>query len=251
MKTFLVVLSVVAYVSSVPVSSEDSVLHAIVGNLANCNSDLSLCLKEQALKVSDKLSAARKLKIFDGVTLLNSNPKEARSLENLSEDPALRTKQVSDKLWERTSALLQSTELELSYAGADEDDQESRSINDEVEESRGKKKKQIKKKLKMLIPLLLLAKAKAVAIVVAAIVVIAASLFKIALIAKIAFLFKIFGIIKSLLAKKSQEESWEPHGWESHEHHVAAPAQHSQGWDGGWSRTKTEANNLAYSAYAN
>lgn len=104
----------------------------------------------------------------------------------------------------------------------------------------------------MLIPLLLLAKAKAVAIVVAAIVVIAASLFKIALIAKIAFLIKLFAIIKSLLAKKGQEESsWEPHGYESHEHHVAVPAQLSQGWDGGWSRSKNEANSLAYSAYAN
>lgn len=88
-------------------------------------------LQEQALKVSDKLSAARKLKLFDGITLLNNNPKEARSLEDLSEDPALRKRQVSEKLWERSSALLQSTELELSYAGADDDEQESRSINDE------------------------------------------------------------------------------------------------------------------------
>lgn len=81
--------------------------------------------------MSDKLSAARKLKLFDGITLLNNNPKEARSLEDLSEDPALRKRQVSEKLWERSSALLQSTELELSYAGADDDEQESRSINDE------------------------------------------------------------------------------------------------------------------------
>ncbi|KAH9644667.1 hypothetical protein HF086_011836 [Spodoptera exigua] len=253
MKSFVVFLSVVAYVSCGPVSTEDSVLRSILGNFVNCNSDLSLCMKEHALKASERLGAARKLKIVEGITLLNSNPKEAKSLETLSTDPTLRNKQVTERLWATASDLLQSTELELSYGGNDEDDAESRSINDEVEESRGKKKKQIKKKLKMLIPLMLLAKAKAVAIVVLALVVIAASLFKLALLAKIAFIIKLIAIIKALLAKKhAQEEvSWEPHGWEPHAEHHPVAAEHGHGWEGGWARTRNEANNLAYSAYAN
>lgn len=78
--------------------------------------------------------------------------------------------------------------------------------------------------------------------------VIAASVFKIALLAKIAFVIKVIAIIKALLAKKhAQEESWEPHGWEPHVEQVHAEPSH--GWEGGWSRSRNEANNLAYSAY--
>lgn len=109
-----------------------------------------------------------------------------------------------------------------------------------VEEGRGKKK-EVKKKLKILVPLLILAKAKAVAIVVAAIVIIAASIFKIAVLAKIAFIAKAIAIIKHLIHKKHEEEhTWVPH----HEEHVAP------GWEGGWSRSRNDANNLAYSAYS-
>nr|XP_021189889.2 uncharacterized protein LOC110375915 [Helicoverpa armigera] len=250
MKTFVVFLSVVAFVSCGPVKSEDSVLRTVLGNIVNCNSDLGLCMKENALKAGERLGAARKLKIFDGITLLNNNPKEAKSLEALSTDPSLRNKQVTERLWETASDLIQSTELELSYGGTEEEEGESRSISDEVEEGRGKKKKAIKKKLKVLIPLILLAKAKAIAIAVAALVIIAASLFKLALIAKIAFIIKLIAIIKALLAKKhTQEESWDSHGWEPHaEHHQA---EHGHGWESGWSRSRKEANNLAYSAYAN
>lgn len=45
MKSFVVFLSVVAYVSCGPVSSEDSVLRSVIGNFVNCNSDLGLCMK--------------------------------------------------------------------------------------------------------------------------------------------------------------------------------------------------------------
>ncbi|KAJ8709513.1 hypothetical protein PYW08_009517 [Mythimna loreyi] len=250
MKTIVVFLSVVAYVSCGPVSSDDSVLKSVIGNFVNCNSDLGLCLKEHALKASERLSAARKLKIIEGITLLNNNPKEGKSLETLSTDPALRNKQVTERLWESATDLLQSTELELSYDGNQEDEAESRAIGDEVEESRGKKKKQLKKKLKVLIPLILLAKAKAVAIVVISLVIIAASLFKLALLAKIAFIIKLIAIIKALLAKKhAQEESWEPHGWEPHVEHHPVAAEHGHGWESGWSRSRNEANNMAYSAY--
>lgn len=72
------------------------------------------------------------MQIIDGITLLNNNPKEARSLEDLSTDPTIRNKQVSERLWASTSELLKSTELELSYGGSDDDNEEpeSRSMND-------------------------------------------------------------------------------------------------------------------------
>ncbi|XP_075986854.1 uncharacterized protein LOC142983724 [Anticarsia gemmatalis] len=255
MKTLTVILSVIVLASCGPVSSEDSVLRSVLGSLVNCNSDFTLCMKEHALKAADRLNAARKIKLIDGVTLLNTSPKESKSLDTLSSEPDVRNKQVSERLWQSTSDLFQSAELELSYGG-DDGEGESRSIDDEVEEGRGKKKKQLKKKLKVLIPLVLLAKAKAVALVVLSLVVIAASLFKLALLAKIAFIIKIVALIKSLLAKKnSQEEiSWQPQasGWESMahvEHHPVAVEHAGHGWEQGWSRSRNEANNMAYSAY--
>ncbi|CAG9569464.1 unnamed protein product [Danaus chrysippus] len=243
MKFIVIFLSAVAVVSSVPVSQEDSVFRLVAQNFVNCmNSDLNVCLKEHALKAAERLGTVRKLNIIDGVTLYNNGPKEARSFEALPSDPEARNKQLTERLWDSTSDLLQKSELEFSFAGSDDDeDDESRSFN-EAEEGRGKKKKQLKKKLKLLIPLAILAKAKAIALIVVALLVIAASVFKIALLAKIAFIAKVIAIVKALLAKKHAQEE---HGWVAHEEH----GHPSAGWEGGWSRSRNEANSLAYSAY--
>lgn len=89
-----------------------------------------------------------------------------------------------------------------------------------------------------------MAKAKAIALVVFALLVIAASVFKLAVLAKIAFIAKVIAIIKALIAKKHAQED---HGWAPpHEEHVHAGGS---GWEGGWSRSRNEANSLAYSAY--
>ncbi|KAG6460662.1 uncharacterized protein LOC115450378 [Manduca sexta] len=249
MKFTVIVLSVFAVVQCTPLVQEDPMMRSLMDPLLKCsNSDTYSCLKEQALTAVQKVRTLRKLKIFDGITLFNNNPKEARSLDSLPTDPALRSKQVTEKLWETAADIFQNGELELSYGGEEE---ESRAMDD-VDEARGKKKKAIKKKLKLLIPLLILAKAKAVALVVIALIVIAASLFKIALLAKIAFIIKIIALIKALLAKKhATEETWEvaPHGWEPHVEH--SHVEHGHGWEGGWSRSRNEANNMAYSAYNN
>ncbi|XP_059050472.1 uncharacterized protein LOC131845424 [Achroia grisella] len=240
MKFFGLLLSVVAVVQCSPVVQEESVLRMVASNFVNCvNSDLSLCLKENALKATERLGTLRKLKIFDGVTILNSSPKEARSLDVLPTEPSLREQEITKRLWENTNEIFQQSELELSYSGSDEEE-ESRAVQD-VEEGRGKKK-QIKKKLKLLIPLLVLAKIKAAAVVVLSIVVIAASLYKLALMAKIAFIFKAIAILKALLHKKHHEEE---HGWVPHveEHHG------HEGWEGGWSRSKNDGSSLAYSHY--
>ncbi|XP_013185065.1 uncharacterized protein LOC106130709 [Amyelois transitella] len=237
MKVFLVFLVTIAIGTAGPVTHEDSVLRLVANQFVNCvNSDLSLCLKENALKVTERLGTVRKLTLIDGVTILNNNPKEARSLDTLPTDPEARNKQVTEKLWENASDLLKQGELELSYAGGD--GEESRAIDD-TEEGRGKKKEG-KKKLKLLIPLLLLAKAKAIALIVLSLLVIAGSIYKIAVMAKIAFIVKAITFLKHLLHKKHEEEHG---GW-------APVEEHSHGgWDGGWSRSKNDAGNLAYSHY--
>ncbi|CAH0721075.1 unnamed protein product, partial [Brenthis ino] len=245
MKLFVIFLSAVAVASTSPVAQEDSVIKLVAGNFVNCmNSDLSLCLKEHALKAAERLGTVRKLNIIEGVTLYNNVPKEGRSFEPLSTEPETRNKQITERLWESTTDLLQKSDLELSFnGGEEEEEEESRAIGD-VDEGRGKKKKQLKKKLKLLIPLVILAKVKAVVLVILSLLVIAASIFKLAVLAKIAFIAKVIAIIKALLAKKHAHQ--EEHIWATpHEEH----GHQSAGWEGGWSRSRNEANNLAYSAY--
>ncbi|CAK1594302.1 unnamed protein product [Parnassius mnemosyne] len=241
MKFFVFLISVVALATCVPVSQDDTVMKLVIGNFVNCmNSDLNMCLKEQALKATERLGTVRKLNIFEGVTIYNNGPKEARSLEPLSTEPEQRSRQINERLWESTTDLLQRSDLELSFNGSGDDEEESRSID---EEGRGKKKKQLKKKLKILIPLAILAKIKAVALVVLALLVIAASVFKLALLAKIAFIAKVIAIVKALIAKKHAQEE---HTW------VTAHEEHPHGgWESnGWSRSKNDGNSLAYSAYS-
>ncbi|KAI8423212.1 hypothetical protein MSG28_014250 [Choristoneura fumiferana] len=240
MKFFLVFLSIAALAYSSPVPQEESVLKLVIGNFVNCmNSDLNLCLKEHALRATERLRTVRQLKIIEGVTILNNSPKEAKSLEPLSDDPIIKNKQVTERLWEKGTELLENSELELSYGGEDE---ESRALGD-AEESRGKKK-DIKKKMKMLMPILLLLKAKAAALVVLFLGIMALSLFKIAVILKIAFIAKIIALIKMLLAKK---HSHDDHGW------APAPEEHGHGHGGwesqGWGRSRNEAADMAYAAY--
>ncbi|XP_026754253.2 uncharacterized protein LOC113514375 [Galleria mellonella] len=241
MKLFGLLLCVLAVVQCTPVVQEESVLRTVATNFVNCvNSDLSLCLKEHALKATERLGTLRKLKLFEGVTIFNTSPKEARSLDVLPTEPGLREKEVTRRLWENTNDIFQRSELELCYSTESDEEEESRAVKD-VEEGRGKKK-EAKKKLRLLIPLLLLAKAKAVAIITLSLVVMAASLYKLAVMAKIAFIVKAIAILKALLHKKHHEEE---HGWVPHveEHHG------HEGWDGGWSRSKNDGSSLAYSHY--
>ncbi|XP_050685313.1 uncharacterized protein LOC126979812 [Leptidea sinapis] len=247
MKTILVLFSIVGAVYSGPIAQEDSVMRLVVNNFVNCmNSDINLCLKEHALKAAERLGTVRKLNIIDGLTIYNNGPRDSKSFEALSTEPELRNKQITERLWDSAGDLLQKSDLEVSFAGSEEEEEESRSIGD-VDEGRGKKKKALKKKLKLLIPLAILAKVKAVALVVLALLVIAASLFKLAVLAKIAFIAKVIAIIKALIAKKYHHE--EEHAWVAHEEHGPPVQVPHGGWDGGWSRSRNEANNLAYSAY--
>lgn len=95
----------------------------------------------------------------------------------------------------------------------------------------------------MLMPLLNIIKLKLTAALAVALVVAAYSLFKLVLIAKIAFFAKALFILKELLSKHKQQVDWVPHHDEF--------AHHDQGWDGGhgWGRSGKNSHNLAYSAY--
>lgn len=84
-------------------------------------------LQEHALRATERLRAVRNLKIIEGVTILNNSPKEAKSLEPLSEDPVIKNRQVTERLWEKGTELLENSELELSYGGEYE---ESRALGD-------------------------------------------------------------------------------------------------------------------------
>lgn len=76
----------------------------------------------------------RKLNLVDGVTFVNANPKQGRSLEPLSDDVAARSHQVSERLWQSTSDILQAGDLELSYdVDDDETEKESRSIDEGID----------------------------------------------------------------------------------------------------------------------
>ncbi|XP_048001473.1 uncharacterized protein LOC125238240 [Leguminivora glycinivorella] len=241
MKFFLALLSLAVVAYSSPVPKDESVLKSVVGSFVNCmNSDVNLCIKEHALRATERLGTVRKLNIFEGLTILNSNPKEARSLEPLSTEPQIRNKEVTERLWEKANDLLQNSELEINFGG---DDGEARSL-DSAEEGRGKKK-DMKKKIKMLMPLVLLLKAKLAALAVLFLGVIAISIWKLAVIAKIAFIAKIIAIIKALLAKKHEEHG----GW-------AAPVHDDHGhghggWESqGWGRSgKIEGADMAYAGY--
>lgn len=85
-------------------------------------------MQEHALKATERLGSVRNLKLTEGVTILNNNVKEAKSLE-LSTDPEIRKKQVTEKLWESTSDLMKNSDLELSFNGPEDEEEQSRAID--------------------------------------------------------------------------------------------------------------------------
>ncbi|GBP17580.1 hypothetical protein EVAR_12291_1 [Eumeta japonica] len=236
MKSILPLLVLISLSQCGPVTKEnESFLKTVIGNFVNCmNEDIGLCLKENALKFTARLAAARELKITPGLTYINSEPEKSEKAEiTYSEDPEVREKQVSEKLDEQIASILDNAEIEVKLPGFDENE------DNETTSARGKKGK---KKLKMLIPLMLLAKAKAVALMTAFLGIIAFSIFKIMVMLKIAFIAKALAILKWLLSKHHHHH--EEHGWIPHEEH-----HDHHGWDGGWARSKSDAQNLAYAAH--
>lgn len=78
------------------------------------------CCQEHALKAADRLHNVRELKLTDSFTLINHGEKQGRSLNPLPTDVEERRKEVSQRLWESTTDLLQNSELEFSYGPEEE-----------------------------------------------------------------------------------------------------------------------------------
>ncbi|CAB3222928.1 unnamed protein product [Arctia plantaginis] len=226
----VVLLCALAVAGALPVAKEDGVAERFISALKDClDSDTSLCLKEKAMKFTDKLASSSNLEIIDGVSLKNSgNTRSARSYEPLPEEPKAREMKVEERILENVVDFLDGHVLQLRMPKAFEDD------NSVEEEGRGKKKK----KLKKLLPILALIKLKLAALVPLFLGIIAFAVFKAYILGKIAFIAAAFGAIKKLLESKKSSGWSEPvheehHGWES---------------GGGWGRSQ-DAQDLAYVAH--
>lgn len=87
----------------------------------------SFSKQEQALKATQRLGSVRQLKVTEGITIINNEPLEAKSLE-LSAEPEVRKRQLTDKLWESATDLMKNSDLELSLPTPD-DEEESRALD--------------------------------------------------------------------------------------------------------------------------
>lgn len=90
-----------------------------------------LLIQEQALKATERLGSVRQLKLTEGITFINNGPREAKALE-LSVEPEVRRRQLTEKLWESTTDLMKNTDLELSLPTPG-DDEESRALDSDGE----------------------------------------------------------------------------------------------------------------------
>ncbi|XP_041985533.1 uncharacterized protein LOC121737867 [Aricia agestis] len=229
--TFVAVLAVV---QCTPV--ERGVAENFVGVVSECvENDTTLCLKEKALKFTDKLAILKDVNLFEGMTLVNTgSARSARSYEPLSEDPKTRESQLEERIVDNVGDFLDDHVLQLRLSDSND---ESRQLD---EEGRGKKKKKIKK----LLPLLLLLKLKLAALIPLFLGIIAFVALKAVFLGKIVFAMNAFNLIRKLLSKnQSSGSSYGP----SHDEHPGynyEPAQSS-----GWSRKVNDAQSLAYSGH--
>lgn len=238
-------LAILAIVKCGPVQ-ENGVAENLVGAVTECiETDTSLCLKEKALKFTERLSILKDLDIFDGITLVNTgSARSARSYEPLANDPQTRELQINERIADNVGDFLDNHVLQLRLT---EPDGESRSLD---EEARGKKIK--KKKLKKLLPLLLLLKLKFAALIPLFLGIIAIVAVKAVFLGKIAFAMNAISLIRKLMAKKngggsSSSISWAaPQHTDEHPGYSYEPAQ-SQGWG----RQASDGADLAYSGHLN
>ncbi|CAG4970415.1 unnamed protein product [Colias eurytheme] len=231
-------LAVLALVRSSPV--EYGVGENIVGAVSECiDNDTSLCLKEKALKLTEKLAITKDVNLLEGLTLVNTGSvRSARSYEQLSADPKERESQLEERIVENVGDFLDNHVLQLRLS---DDSGESRGLD---EEGRGKKKKN-KKKLKQLLPILLLLKLKMAALIPLFLGIIAFVAVKAVFLGKIAFAVNAISLIRRLLSKNNKDHSsggaisFAPAHTEEHPGYSYEPAQ-------GWSRKVNDAQSMAY-----
>ncbi|XP_022127807.2 uncharacterized protein LOC111002026 [Pieris rapae] len=232
----LLLLVCVAVVAAKP-TTEDEVMGSVVGVVKSCaEKDVSLCLKEKALKYAENLASAREISITDGVTLIGTgSSRGARSFEPLSEEPRAREDQVESRLLDAAAEFLENHVIQLRVPKGTVDD-----VKRSLEEGRGKKKK-----LKQLLPIFALLQLKIQSLIPLFLGIIAFAAVKGLLLAKAALLASALLLLKKLLSKHEHHESYEVVAHPHHEEHFAHASPH-----GGWGRSQ-DAQEMAYNAYSN
>ncbi|KAG6460663.1 hypothetical protein O3G_MSEX012134 [Manduca sexta] len=237
-------LAILASVKCNPVK-EHGIAENLIGAVSDCvQKDTTLCLKEKALKFTERLAIAKDMNIFDGLSLINiGSARSARSYEPLVEEPKARELQLNERIADNVGDFLDNHVLQLRLS---EPENESRNLDDEA---RGKKKK----KLKQLLPLLLLLKLKLAALIPLFLGIIAFVAVKAVFLGKIAFAMSAFGLIRKLLNKGGSGSSSSgavsysaPHHHEEHPGYSYEPAA-----AGGWGRQANDAQSLAYTGQLN
>ncbi|XP_022827628.1 uncharacterized protein LOC111357244 [Spodoptera litura] len=230
----IALLAILASVKCNPVQ-ENGVAENLVGAVKECiETDTSLCLKEKALKFTDRLSILKDLDIFEGISLVNTgSARSARSYEPLAEEPKARELQIDERIADNVGDFLENHVLQLRLSSPDE---ESRGLD---EEARGKKKKKIKK----LLPLLLLLKLKMAALIPLFLGIIAFVAVKAVFLGKIAFAMSAFSLIRKLLAKKGGSSGGISYA--APQHHDEHPGYSYEPASQGWSRSMDGAS-MAY-----
>ncbi|XP_013185010.2 uncharacterized protein LOC106130660 [Amyelois transitella] len=216
-------------------ANDPGLVGSVISVVKECvDGDVSLCLKEKALKYVETISSAREMSLADGVTLIgNGSPRSARALEPLSEEPKAREAQVESRLVDSAADLLENHVIQFRLPSSAVE-----GMKRSLEEARGKKKK-----IKQLIPLLALAKLKITALIPLFLGIIAFAAAKALLLAKISLLVAGIIALKKLLAHKHHETSYEVVAHPHHEEHYASSGH-------GWGRSIDDAQNLAYAAHA-
>ncbi|PZC78349.1 uncharacterized protein LOC110375917 [Helicoverpa armigera] len=236
----IALLAILASVKCNPVH-ENGIAENLVGAVKECiETDTSLCLKEKALKFTERLSILKDLDIFEGMSLVNTgSARSARSYEPLAEEPKARELQIDERIADNVGDFLENHVLQLRLTS---DDGESRGLD---EEARGKKKKKIKK----LLPLLLLLKLKMAALIPLFLGIIAFVAVKAVFLGKIAFAMSAFSLIRKLLAKKGGSSS--SISYAAPAHHEEHPGYSYEPASSGWSRSATDGASMAYAGQLN
>ncbi|CAK1541114.1 unnamed protein product [Leptosia nina] len=233
---FLLILVCVTVVAAKP-TTEDDVMGSVVGVVKSCgDKDVSLCLKEKALKYAENLASAREISLIDGVTLIGAgSSRGARSFEPLPEEPRAREDQVESRLLDAAAEFLENSVLQLRVPKGTVDD-----VKRSLEEGRGKKKK-----LKQLLPIFALLQLKIQSLIPLFLGIIAFAAVKGLMLAKAALLASALLLLKKLLSKHEHHESYEVVAHPHHDEHFSHASPH-----GGWGRSQ-DAQEMAYNAYSN
>ncbi|XP_048486426.1 uncharacterized protein LOC105391598 [Plutella xylostella] len=238
MRQFVIALFCVAAARGMPALDNEvndpGLVGSVIGVVKECvEGDISLCLKEKALKYVESLSSAREMDITDGVSLVGTgSPRSARALEPLSEEPKARESQIESRLLDSAADFLENHVVQFRLPR-----QAVEGMKRSLEEARGKKKK-----IKQLLPLFALAKLKITALIPLFLGIIAFAAAKAVLLAKISLLVAGIIALKKLLSSK-HHESYEV---------VAHPVHHEEHYPSsghGWGRSVDDAQNLAYSSH--